>query len=137
MRDLSEYKNFNLSDTRAILERIKSSYGFEGASDVVFAKKANLNVSSLAGWITRNSIPFNLLLSAALDNKISLDYLVFGAETNTSVSQTGNKSNAFVIGNVLNSNIVNNSDQEILKRIHNIEAELFEMRASLLEKKHL
>lgn len=70
----------------AILNRLMSVYQVKKNIDL--CKKLNLSPQTLSTWRGRNKIPFELCVKVALEQEVSLDWLLLGREEMSSLSSS-------------------------------------------------
>lgn len=62
-----------------ILKRIRSLFAVETNKDL--GKELGFSQQVVSGWVTRNSIPLDVLLRVGNEKNVSLDWLVYAKET--------------------------------------------------------
>lgn len=72
---------------KAVLKRIRESYGIERNQDLADKLGMSGKVSTIDGWSSRPKLPFYPAVKCHLDTGAALDYLIFGEKPKLRVSE--------------------------------------------------
>ena len=90
-----------------ILTRLKEHYIISNSSTLV--KTISVNKNTISTWQSRNTIPFKILIDISLNEKISLDWLLFGLGKKTQKNSLQNENIVYLTLNIKKYN----DEQEI------------------------
>ncbi|MGZ8181333.1 MAG: helix-turn-helix domain-containing protein [Methylobacter sp.] len=66
----------NKSSANSVLDRLQQAVGVK--SDSALSRKFGINRATLGNWRTRNSVPYSICVCFAIENHISLNWLLVG-----------------------------------------------------------